>query len=210
MSPTFATAILWLTLLVPARMRSYSTIMAKLEIELKFPAPPGIGAKVESLGARAATSHVERDHYFNAPDRDFAATNEAFRIRRCGQESCFTYKGPRQAGPAKTLKEIEVSLAKGEEAFANAVALVESLGFRAVAVVEKRREYWSLSRSGFAFSICIDDVREVGQFVEVEIVTDEAGKAEAEQALLKLCSELGLANPEPRSYLRMFLAKRES
>src|SRR5438105_8557348 len=102
MSPTFATAILWLTLLVPARRCLYSTVMAKLEIELKFPAPAGIAAKIVALGARPGSRHVERDHYFNAPDRDFAATNEAFRIRRSGNESRLTYKGPRLAGPAKT------------------------------------------------------------------------------------------------------------
>ena len=57
-----------------------------LEVEMKFPvadfAP--LEGKLRDWGAHAAGVRQEADHYFNAPDRDFARTDEALRLRRIG------------------------------------------------------------------------------------------------------------------------------
>src|SRR5207253_9991521 len=58
----------------------------------------------------------EADHYFNAPDRDFGKTDEAFRLRRVGEQNRITYKGAKQGGPAKTRTEIEIGLEPGKHA----------------------------------------------------------------------------------------------
>src|SRR2546423_10558721 len=92
-----------------------------LEIEMKFPvadfAP--VQAKLLEWQARPADVLHEADHYYNAPDRDFAQTDEALRLRRIGAANIVTYKGPKQPGPAKTRTEIEVGLEAGVEAAAN-------------------------------------------------------------------------------------------
>ncbi len=68
--------------------------------------------------AGAVVDHV--DIYFSHPVRDFARTNEAFRIRRLGQENRITYKGPRRSGPTKTREEIEIPVAPGPDQFRTA------------------------------------------------------------------------------------------
>lgn len=176
--------------------------MARLEIELKFAAPASLDPA--ALGAAPRGAHRERDYYFNAPDRDFALTNEAFRIREIDGTCRFTYKGPRQAGLAKTREEIELPIAGSLD---DAVRLVKALGYRFVAVVEKQRSEWALTRGGFELTLCEDDVTTVGRFVEVEIVADSAVKSDAEKVLLAVCGEMGLSTAEPRSYLRMLLEK---
>jgi adenylate cyclase class 2 len=181
---------------------SYSSSMAALEIELKFPAPADVFERIAAVQCVLQGSHLEQDHYYNAPDRDFAKTNEAFRIRVIDGKCAFTYKGPRQAGPAKTRREIELPIA-GDLAVAN--SLVESLGYRPTAIVEKRRTVWTFSRGGFDLTISLDELAAIGTFVEVEIVTEEAMKTEAESVLMSVCKELKLQQPEPRSYLRMIL-----
>lgn len=186
---------------------SYSSIMTMLEIELKFVAPAGIEERFAILGAVADGAHLETDHYYNAPDRDFAITKEAFRIREINGECSLTYKGPRQPGPTKTRKEVELRI-MGE--LSAAKTFVGLLGFRAVAVVEKHRNVWNLNRDGFTLVFCLDDVKNVGQFVEVEILTEDQLKEKAETTLLKVCSELQLHDPEPRSYLRMTLEKKST
>ena len=55
----------------------------------------------------------QEDTYFSHPARDFAVTNEAFRIRRLGDENRITYKGPRRSGPTKTREEIEIPFQAG-------------------------------------------------------------------------------------------------
>src|SRR5262245_2449607 len=66
--------------------------------------------RLRELGAVEGKQREEADHYFNAPDRDFARTDEALRIRRIGSANCVTYKGPKRDLQTKTRTEIEVPL----------------------------------------------------------------------------------------------------
>ena len=68
------------------------------------------------------------DIYLNHPARDFAETNEAFRIRRISDENRITYKGPRRSGPTKTREEIEIPFASGPDRFQQLLRLLENLG----------------------------------------------------------------------------------
>jgi adenylate cyclase class 2 len=181
-----------------------------LEIEMKFPvtdfAP--VKARLGTWAARADAPIAEADHYFNAPDRDFARTDEAFRLRRIGERNRITYKGPKRTGPTKTRTEIELGLEPGPAAAEAFCRLVVALGYRAVAVVRKRRTSYHFDRDGFALEVCCDEVEEVGRFVEVEVVAPEADRGRADQVIQAVARELGLEKPEPRSYLQMLLAAR--
>src|SRR5262245_41960440 len=117
-----------------------------LEIEMKFPVPDfnAVLARLPELDAKPGDRRAEADHYFNAPHRDFAQTDEALRIRRIGAANRVTYKGPRRPGPDKTRTEIEVPLADGDTAFADFARVLTALGFRPVAVVSKRRAGYHL------------------------------------------------------------------
>src|SRR5438270_12803454 len=67
-----------------------------LEIEMKFPVADfaGIEQNLRHRQARPDQVREEEDHYFNAPDRDFARTDEALRLRCVGLANVVTYKGP--------------------------------------------------------------------------------------------------------------------
>jgi adenylate cyclase class 2 len=147
----------------------------------------------------------EADHYYNAPDRDFAKTDEALRLRRVGPQNKVTYKGPKQAGVAKTRTEIEVALEPGTEAAEMFCRLLTQLGYRAVAIVRKRRICYSFERGGFALQACLDQVDQLGHFVEIEIMAPEENKARAQEVLTQTAADLGLRDSERRSYLEMFL-----
>jgi adenylate cyclase class 2 len=178
-----------------------------LEVEVKYRAADlaAVEAKLLDLGAAKAEERTDRDHYFNAPDRDFAQTDEAFRLRRIGSQNRLTYKGPKRDAATKTRTEIEVKLADGDETAADTEKMLRALGYRPVAVVSKRRTVYHLNRSGFAVEACLDDVERVGSFVEVEIVAEEDRFAEAKAAVLQLAAELGLQDAERRSYLELWL-----
>jgi adenylate cyclase class 2 len=178
-----------------------------LEIEMKFPVVDFQSTldRLSSWGAKPAAPLQEADHYFNAPDRDFAKTDEALRLRRIGMSNRVTYKGPRQAGPAKTRTEIEVPIADGDSAAEDFCRLLVCLGYRPTAVVRKERIGYHLQRGGFQLEVCLDKVEQVGRFVEVEIVAPEDRLTAAQQVLQSVVSDLGLANSERRSYLEMLL-----
>jgi adenylate cyclase class 2 len=180
---------------------------AVLEIEAKYRVPDWepIRAKLLAWGAEPLGTRVEADHYLNAPDRDFARTDEALRVRRSGTETVVTYKGPKRVAATKTRTEIELPLLAEPE---TAVKLFTSLGYRPVAVVTKTRQTYRLSRGGFDMQACLDDVGPVGRFVELEILADEAAFEPAQAVLLATAAELGLVEQERRSYLGLTLEQR--
>ena len=160
-------------------------------------------------GARREPEISQEDIYLSHPSRDFAASNEAMRIRRIGGENRITYKGPRQTGPTKTREEIEIAVTSGDAAFDQLLRLFEHLGFQPVATIGKSRTPFHLSRQGQAVEIVLDRVLGLGNFAEIEALAETESELPAAQAaVLALAQELGLTEVEPRSYLRMALQAR--
>jgi pantoate--beta-alanine ligase len=183
-----------------------------LEIEQKYRVADfgDLEKRLMSIGARRGDDVIEEDQYFNGPDRDFARTGEAFRLRRIGHENCLTYKGPRAAHAVKTRRELEVPLPPGDDAAAEHAQLLVDLGYRPVAIVRKRRRSYHLNRGEFVFTVCLDDVEDVGRFAEVEVLAEEDQAAAAQAALTGLAGDLGLTQVEQRAYLTMLLATRDA
>jgi len=183
-----------------------------LEIELKYAvadfAP--IRSLLADWQARPDEPIDEADHYFNAPDRDFARTDEVFRLRRIGSANRLTYKGPKSPGLVKTRPEIEIGLTEGDLTAEDTSRLLTSLGYRPVAIVRKRRHIYHWQRQGFAMQICLDELAELGRFVEVEIIATAEQRADAEKVLLQTAAELGLERLERRSYLAMVLGVKST
>ena len=161
------------------------------EVEVKYRAVnhDHLGERLVQLGAAAGGVADQEDIYLNHPARDFAQTNEAFRIRRLGQENRLTYKGPRRAGPTKTREEIEVPVAAGLRPFHELLKLLEILGFRPVATIRKRRESFHLRFHEHELEIALDTAEGLGSFAEIEaLVGGEADLPAAQQAVLALAA----------------------
>jgi adenylate cyclase class 2 len=176
-----------------------------LEVELKFPVPDhdALAEKLRQLGGVAGPPIAEVDHYVNAPDRDFAHTDEALRLRRIGPANRVTYKGPKLDTQTKTRTEVEVALADGDQPAADLLRLLTLLGYRPTAEVRKRRQIWHLHRAGFDVQVCLDDVAGLGRFAELEIIAAPEQLDAARAVLLQLAGDLGLSGSERRSYLQM-------
>src|SRR5262249_60229674 len=111
------------------------------EVEVKYRAAErdAVLVRLLALGADLAEERVDVDHYFNAPDRDFKQTDEAFRLRQIGKANWLTYKGPKREAATKTRKEVEVRLRDGDAIAADMEAQLVGLGYRPGAVGRKRR-----------------------------------------------------------------------
>lgn len=180
-----------------------------LEVEVKYRDADhaALAARLAEWGATADPPRTDADQYFNAPDRDFKQTDEAFRLRRIGRKNLLTYKGPKLDAATKTRAEIEIPLADGDGPAADAHRMLVSLRYRPVAVVTKTRRVFHFTRDGFAVEACLDDVEGVGAFAELEIVADESRMGEAKAAVLAVAADLGLTQVERRSYLELLLSK---
>ncbi len=183
-----------------------------LEVENKYRLSDWAPVRETLMGWGAVPQPLRKDadHYFNAPDRDFAQTDEAFRLRRIGTMNMLTYKGPKRSGVSKSRLELELCVGDGPDAATTAVKMLHCLGYMPVAVVTKSREVLKFHRAGFCFEACFDDVGPVGRFVELEIQTPEETFQKAEAALLSVAAELKLTVVERKSYLELLLLQPKS
>ncbi len=180
------------------------------EVEVKYRCGdlPGLAARVRSGGAVEGSPSDYADLYLAHPTRDFAATDEALRLRRVGDHNRITYKGPKRPGPTKIREEIELPLAPGREAFDAYATLFERLGFRRVAIVSKSRREFEVLHLGRRLTVALDDAGPLGTYAEVEaLASDEVDLPDAQAAVVGFAAELGLTEVEPRSYLRMTLER---
>ncbi|MBY0275044.1 class IV adenylate cyclase [Candidatus Binatia bacterium] len=179
--------------------------MLEAEIKLALDAADEmrLRERLLALGAAPAATHEQADSYFAHPVRDFHATDEALRLRLDDGALRVTYKGPKLDPPRKTREEIEFSLATD---LAVASTLLERLGFRAAAIVRKRRTEWHVPGKLLG-TISIDQVEGLGTYCEVEVSAETV--EEGRTALAELQQRLGLDHLAPiaESYLEL-LARR--
>lgn len=170
------------------------------EVEVKVPADhDAVRAALDEAGAERLETVAQADTYYDAPHRDFAATDEAFRIRTvasaapafertgdlvadvdavlagdasAGGETRVTYKGPLVEAESKTREEFETTVGDRDEL----AAILDGLGFEPAADVRKLRTKYALD----GFTVLLDAVEGVGDYVEIE--TDVATETEVEVA----------------------------
>ncbi len=132
--------------------------------------------KVEALGAEHVKSEYHADTYFTHPCRDLKESDEALRLRRTDR-LLITYKGPKQSSDLKVREEIEFPVP--EDAF----NLLQRLGFGEAFTIEKTRETYALD----GLTVCCDDVKGLGEYVEVE-----SRNPEDHDRILELLDKLGV------------------
>jgi len=177
-----------------------------LEVEQKYRVTSH-RAILECLPALNACELEFEEHcdiYLKHPCRDFAVTGEAFRIRLVNDSAVVTYKGRRYAGTIKTRSEIEIPLAS--KTTREWLQILLALGFCEVARIRKQRRSFSITLRSEKFTIALDDVENLGKFVEIEaIVVDRSGLPKIQASILELAMQLQVDQVEPRSYLRQLL-----
>lgn len=175
------------------------------EVELKLRADHDtLRERLEAAGAEQTDSRKQTDTYYDAPHRSFAETDEALRIRHeqpAEGEAVtkLTYKGPLIEAESKTREEHETAV-ESEDALAGVLA---GLGFEPAATVEKEREFYTLD----GYTISLDQVSGLGEFIEIEQETTEAAVESVREGAVELLEELGLDPTEQirTSYLGLLL-----
>ncbi len=174
-----------------------------LEVESKYRSPGN--DKVEKalikLGARKISDEAIEDIYFAHPARDFGKTDEALRLRRKGDGAELSYKGPRMIVDKSKARE-EINLRVDDPLTAQRI--VERLGFKEFCTIRKKRMSYLLDK----LRVDVDDVAGLGEFVELEVLTESPERTA--QLFETATAELSLEKLEPRTYLEMMLETQGS
>jgi adenylate cyclase class 2 len=175
-----------------------------IEVEAKAYAAnlSAIEKELIEKGAKFVTKVKQKDTYFNHPNRDFAETDEALRIREVDGKTFFTYKGPKMDSVTKTREEIEIQVEDPE----SSREFLLRLGFKEVRVVNKIRIKYRIND----FVVCLDEVAGLGQFVELEASCDDQDQVnELRESILKTLNEWDLTKTERKSYLELLFEKEK-
>lgn len=174
------------------------------EVEVKVPANHDrVRDRLDELGADSTGRVDQVDTYYAHPVRSFAETDEALRLRREGDHAELTYKGPKVDQASKTRREIETEVADPEAAG----GLLQAVGFEPAAEVRKTRERYELD----GYTIALDSVECLGEFVEVETAGVEADIGTLRDGVHGVFDQLGLdADDQLRaSYLELLADVQE-
>jgi adenylate cyclase class 2 len=178
------------------------------EVELKVRADhAAVRRRLSALGAERVGTVTQVDTYYDAPHRDFGTTDEALRLRRErndeGSTTRLTYKGPLVEAASKTRRELETAVDDGDRLG----EILEAVGFDPAAVVEKERERYRLD----GYTVTLDSVADLGEFVEVEREAPEADVESVREGATARLRDLDLDPAEQirTSYLGLLLDSSE-
>lgn len=149
----------------------------EVEIKLKINSRTDIERVLEETGFVRADLVLESDTYYTSDHHDFAALDEAFRVRSTenrmtGKRSAaITYKGAKMDNISMTRQELETTV--GDAKICRKI--LEHIGFRPVPPVEKLRQYFHREN----ITACVDTVTNLGDYLELEIIVETEEKKEA-------------------------------
>ncbi|MER7043877.1 class IV adenylate cyclase [Streptomyces jumonjinensis] len=169
--------------------------MEYTEVEQKYrltgPAQP-VKSTLTRLEAKPGTPSRQIDTYYNAPHRDFLATeiiSEWLRVRVEDATASLNFKRwhPLEAAMKTHCDEYESTVSDPEAI----TRLLAALDYKKIAVVDKVREEWTTSDGQIA--VAFDEVADLGTFIEFEF-KGEADSVEAATACLdEFIADLGAA-----------------
>ena len=204
--------------------------MIEAEIKIKISNKNSIVYLLTEFGYCKDTAEYELDQYYNSTTYNLKSKDMALRIRehRLLSIDCETddvgmihnqnflgeclsteseahphftlnYKGPKLDDKTMTREEVEFEIPSYEAGN----ALLNGLGFKAAGRVEKVRTHYTKDD----ITCCIDSVTGLGDFLEIEILTDEDKYQNALDRIETLLGELGYTMQDTvrKSYLSMLM-----
>jgi adenylate cyclase class 2 len=177
--------------------------MLEFELKVRISSLDPVRQQLTGHNARFCGRIHEHDIYYNAPHRDFGVTDEAIRVRYTNDQAVVTYKGAKiKTSGLKAREELNIVVDSGT-VFEQ---MLDRLGFIRTAEVNKWRENYRLSGA----AITLDEVEDLGTFVEIEILAEDANSDTAAR-IQEIAKEIGVCGePILASYLELLLAQRSA
>lgn len=159
--------------------------MQEIEIKFKIDNREELTKKLLDLGCNFDKERIQKDTIF-VHDLNHVESKEGsifVRIREQNEKKILTLK--KQSKVVMQNKEIEFEVSDTEKAR----DFLETLGMTEWVTVEKSRIETSYKKYNF----CIDHVKRLGDFVEIEILSEEENKTEEfEKEILSLAESLNI------------------
>ena len=180
----------------------------EVEIKLKIKDKKELEKRLLEIGFSEGDMVSESDTYYTSEYHDFAKLDEALRIRSIEnlttgeKEAVITYKGAKLDKKSMARKELETTV--GDAGICRGI--LTNIGFSPVPAVEKVRKHFRKDE----ITACVDSVKNLGDFLELEwIIAKENEREAALRELEKILKQLGYSMEDTtrRSYLSMLIGE---
>ncbi len=161
----------------------------EVEIKVRIDNFKDVKKKLPEFG-KLIKSIRQIDEYYTPCHRDFYAhlphAVEWLRIRINPDKVIFEYDKSfdRDDGNQDYADEYETEVSHPDELR----KILGFLDFKKVIIVDKQREYWDCGN----FEVCLDHVKDLGYFIEVEAKGDFENTAVAREECIKFLNKLGI------------------
>ena len=142
----------------------------EIETKIKTDNLEEIKKKLVDLGANFFNTVIQEDDWFKQKGKEMETQRPGsyiLRIRKQGKQSFFTFKALTETTGAWIEHETGIENPNDMQ------AILEKIGFKKVITITKERTFGKLGE----FSICIDKVKELGNYIEFEIISNDAKQA---------------------------------
>lgn len=185
--------------------------MIEVEVKLPIPDPEGVKNRILEAGFKEQRFIEERDTYFDNTRGDIRANGEALRVRetkdcRTGKKQAqINYKGKKLDTQTMTRRELETGVEDG----AVCREILQAIGY-SPAEPEVIKIRTMLQKD--SVTACLDNVRGLGDFLELEILVESEEKKDAALGQIKdILNSLGyqVSDSVQTSYLSMLQRKAD-
>lgn len=152
--------------------------MLEVEIKARIKNRTEILQKLDKLGCTIKRGKEQEDRVFikkEIQNFENPLGENIIRLRREESKNILTLKKKMQEN--KACLELESLI----EDYESVSRMLEEMGYKQVAIIKKKRMRYALDK----MSICIDSVEDLGDFIEVEIMTEENNESQ-EKAILEI------------------------
>lgn len=156
--------------------------------------------KIEKFGCEWVLVGMQEDIIYEKNDIQQIAHTPIFRIRKCGDKTILTLKVLEE--DFDTAEELELNI--NDEKIMH--KMLQTIGFLPKIQIVKRREMTKYK----GFNICIDEVEGLGDFIEVEMISEKKNdKNIIYEEIRKILLEIGVEEQDLRKekYYEMLLKK---
>ena len=170
----------------------------EIEAKLKVESLAEVERRLHDGSAEFVAEQCQQDVYYDDPLRALEGGDRCLRVRhqRVGdqEEILLTHKGPKLKDDFKKRQEIEVPIGDGQALD----RLLAALGYQRALAVNKIRRVWRMGPC----VVALDEVADLGTFVEIEGPDDQAIKAVQKELGLDGLSHI------PKGYASLLAAKK--
>ena len=166
----------------------------EVEVRAKIKNFPGLKRKLKAMGAKFGRVLNQKDLIFYPEEAIRKKAQKSgdiiLRIRDENGKGFFGLKGLTDRKGVWLEHEFLVDNPR------EARAMIETLGFRRLITLEKKRVSGRLGKIIF----CLDEIKSLGNYLEMEIITTRKRSQEAQEKIKKIFSRLGI---DKRDFVRL-------